>query len=141
MRDIQIRGGERGSLADAMTRDYGHVTNNVLVEEMPAIILNDDGVITDCNSACCNLLCCARAEIVWQHISKFLPQMHDAMLFNDCHLNPHLRYLSRIGHHFQAVRNDGTVFSSKVFFVELGNASERFIRAIIRPILQETSNA
>lgn len=141
MRDIQIRGGERGALTDAVNRDYRRVTNNVMTEEMPAIILNDDGIITDCNNACSSLLCGSRAEIVWQHISKFLPQMHDAMLFNNCHLNPQLRYLSRIGHHFQAVRNDGSVFFSKIFIVELGNTYESFIRVIIRPVLQEASNA
>lgn len=139
--DIQRRHSESGTHTDAITRSYGHVTHHVLIEEMPAIILNDDGIITDCNSACSSLLCGSRSEIVWQHISKFLPQMHDAMLFNNCHLSPQLRYLSRIGHHFQAIRNDGSVFFSKIFIVELGNTYESFIRVIIRPILQEATNA
>jgi PAS domain S-box-containing protein len=120
--------------AGGIMQGYRYIANTDLIEEMPAMMLSDDGVITDCNEACATLLGYSPAEVVWQHISKFLPQMHEAILFKDHHLNPQLRFLSRIGHLFKAVRGDGTVFLSKVFFVELGNTCESFIRVIIRPI-------
>jgi PAS domain-containing protein len=134
MRNIQKVYGETNTVAG----DYSHVIDHGLIEETPALMLNDDGIITDCNGACADLLGCATKDITSQHISKFLPQMQEAMLFNHHHhLNPQLRFLSHIGHHFQAIRNDGSFFFSKVFFVELGNTYESFIRVIIRPIQLE----
>jgi PAS domain-containing protein len=137
MRNIQKVYGETNTGTSTVTRDYSDVINHGLIEETPALMLNDDGIITDCNGACADLLGCATKDITSQHISKFLPQMQEAMLFNNHHLNPQLRFLSHIGHHFQAIRNDGSFFFSKVFFVELGNKYESFIRVIIRPIQLE----
>lgn len=142
MRDIQNeqkKYGDKNTAEDTVNYGYKHITNIDMIDDTPAMILNDDGIITDCNGACTNLLGCPQAEVIWQHISKFLPQIHDAMLFNNHQLNPHLRYLSHIGHHFKAVKNDGTLFFSKIFFVELGNTYESFIRVIIRPIQPEAT--
>jgi PAS domain-containing protein len=130
METIQKDYHETNTVTDAITQ----AANTDLIEEAPAMILSDDGTITNCNVACATLLGCPMTEIVWQHISKFLPQIQEEMLFKEHHLNPRLRFLSRIGHHFQAVRCNGALFASKVFFVELGNTCESFIRVIIRPV-------
>ncbi len=135
MDNIQRAYHEAITVSDAITQG----ANTNLVEEMPAMMLSDDGIITDCNGACATLLGRSPNRIVRQHISKFLPQIHETTLFKDHHLSPHLRFLSRIGHRFQAMRDDGTFFDSKVFFVELGNTRESFVRVIIRPIESETT--
>ena len=135
MDNIQRAYHETITVADAITQG----ANTNLIEEAPAMVLSDNGVITDCNGACATLLGIPPNGTVKQHISKFLPQIHELMLFKDRHLNPHLRFLSRIGNRFQAVRSDGTFFDSKVFFVELGNTCESFIRVIIRPIEPEAT--
>lgn len=139
MKNIQKEYRDTDAAVDTITRSYKHVANASLNEETPAMMLNYSGIITDCNWACARLLGYPQTQVIQQHISKFLPQIQETVLFKDHHLNPHLRFLSRIGHHFQAVRCNGAFFASQIFFVELGNTCESFIRVIIRPIELETA--
>lgn len=103
-------------------------------DDPSALTISDSGIITGCNKSCARLLGCKSTDLKLQHISKFFPQIRNETLFEEHHVNPRLCFLSRIGYHFQVVTSTGARFVSKMFFVELANTCENYIRVTIRPI-------
>lgn len=96
-----------------------------------------NGMITECNKACGKLLDCLPSELVWQHISRLLPQLSNVSLMQGQNLNPYLRFLSRIGYKFEVINLKGAHLIAKVFFCEIGCMGHRFLRVIICPLPQE----
>jgi PAS domain-containing protein len=79
------------------------------------LTLNDRGMICDCNRSGEALFKYRRSEMVWQHVSMLLPQLADMELVRNGAPNSGLRYLSRIGHRFQAVARDGNSFATELY--------------------------
>jgi len=74
-----------------------------------------------------------RCELVCRPVSMLLPQLGELELITSGHLNPYLRFLSRIGHHFHAVTRDGERFRSKLFFNLVGSPERGYLSLIVRP--------
>lgn len=98
------------------------------------LTLYDNGMIRDCNKAGGKLLGCSPTELTWQHISRFLPQLKEIVLVRNSHLNPYLRFLSRVGHHFEVIGLDGAHFAGELFFSEMENLGRHLLRIIICPV-------
>jgi len=118
---------ERVTVEDDVT-DFTATAGNVA-----ALILNDKGMIRDCNESAGKLLGCLPSQLVWQHISKFLPQLAETELMQGEQINPRLRFLSRLGHHFQVARIGNTGFASELFFHCVENSGRRHLRLILCP--------
>ncbi len=103
---------------------------------LAVLTLYDNGMIRDCSRVCAELLGCAASKLTWQHISIFLPQLADVALVNGERINPNLHFLSRIGHHFEAVGISGVHFACELFFNEVEILSQHCLRIIIQPITQ-----
>lgn len=116
--------------AKANTRSY--------VEDGIAILsVQANGTISGCNQSASELLSCDASSLTWQHVSTFFPQLTETALLVDEKINPNLRFLSRIGYHFEVVAMNGMRFASKLFFVDIDHLGEHYLRLIIRPISQE----
>ncbi len=102
--------------------------------ELAVLTLDDSGMIRDCNMASAKLLGCASNILIWQHISKFLPQLSNLTLVDGERVNPHLRFLSRIGHHFEVITTSGTRFFSAVFFNDVEDFGRHCLRIIFQPV-------
>lgn len=100
---------------------------------LAVLILDEDGVICECNSVVADLLGVAPDELTFQKISFFLPQFKAKMLIKDNHVNPYLLFLSRIGHNFMVIDKNGNTFQSQLFFSEM-NSHKTFLRMILCPI-------
>ena len=103
-------------------------------DQLAMLTLYDNGLIKDCNKAGGRLLGCAPNDLMWQHVSKLLPQLQAMVLFIDKKLNPRLRYLSRIGQHFEVITCTGIRYVCEIFFREFDQLGTRFLRIIICPI-------
>lgn len=101
------------------------------------LTLHYNGMITDCNKAGGRLLGCLPSELIWQHISRLLPQLKNIALTQGQDLNPYLRFLSRVGYKFEVIGSKGVHMICKVFFCEIGSMGHRFLRVIICPLTQE----
>lgn len=101
------------------------------------LTLHYNGMITDCNKAGGRLLGCLPSELIWQHISRLLPQLKNISLTQGQDLNPYLRFLSRVGYKFEVIGSKGVHMVCKVFFCEIGSMGHRFLRVIICPLTQE----
>ena len=113
-------------------------------EEEPAVLTVDvNGLIRNCNKAAGKLMGCASSRLVWQHVSSVLPLLSETALMQNGHINPRLRFLSRIGHHFQLAMPSGRNESGQIFFNDLESAGRHIVRLIIypdaRPILADTA--
>jgi hypothetical protein len=94
-------------------------------------------MITECNKAGGKLLGCLPSELIWQHISRLLPQLKNVALMEGPNLNPYLHFLSRVGYKFEVISLRGARLIAKVFFCEIGDMEQRFLRIIICPLSQE----
>jgi len=54
-------------------------------------------------------------------------------LLQDGQPNPRLRFICRIGRHFQALTRDGDQFASELFINLLGSAENSRLLLIVRP--------
>ena len=102
-------------------------------DDRAVLILDVNGLIRTCNKAAAKLMECSTSKLVWQHVSNFLPQLAGIQLIQDDHLNPRLRFLSRVGHRFALEKPNGGHMVSKVFFNDLDNAGRHSVRLIICP--------
>jgi len=103
-------------------------------EDVAALTLDDHGVIYDCNHAGEALFKYRRCELVCRPVSVLLPQLAELQLITSGHLNPYLRFLSRIGHHFHAVTQDGERFRSKLFLNLVDSPERGYLSLMVRPV-------
>ena len=108
-------------------------------DELVALILDERGMICDCSKAGEKLFGYLRGDLVWQHVSKLLPQLSDISLVSDGQINPRLGFLSHCGRLFQAKNQRGDTFYSALHFVYLNCGGERIIRLILRPSVSAES--
>jgi len=101
------------------------------------LTLHYNGMITECNKAGSRLLHCLPSELIWQHISRLLPQLKNVALMEGSNLNPYLHFLTRVGYKFEVISLSGARLIARVFFCEVGSMEHRFLRVIICPLSQE----
>lgn len=101
-------------------------------EELAALTLDQEGRICDCNEPAEELFGFNLDELVTRPISFLLPQLRDVEWIQNGALNPRLSFFCQIGRHFNAVRRDGTLFASRLFFHDLDNGKTSNLRLIIR---------
>lgn len=107
-------------------------------EDRLVLTMHYNGMITECNKAGGRLLGCLPSELVWQHISRLLPQLRNIALMEGANLNPYLHFLSRVGYKFDVISHTGVRLIARVFFCEIGSMGHRFLRVIICPLPQAT---
>jgi PAS domain-containing protein len=101
--------------------------------DVARLALNSRGVIRDCNRAAEVLFQTSRLALLRRHVSLLLPQLAHTDLIKNGQINPHLRFLSRIGRDFETVRQDGERFPSRIFLSALGGAEGGELSLIVRP--------
>ena len=101
--------------------------------DVAVLMLSDNGLIRECNQTCESLFGYLSGELIWQHVSKLLPQLQETMLMRDGHLNPRLCYLIRIGRRFEAVGLGGIRFAGTLFINEVENLGQHCLRLVVCP--------
>jgi PAS domain-containing protein len=96
----------------------------------------ENGLILKCNKAGAVLLGCEASQLIWQPISRLLPQLADMALVQNKEINPYLHFLSLVGHQFEVVAANGVHFASELFFSEVEELSRRCLRIVMQPIRQ-----
>jgi PAS domain S-box-containing protein len=107
--------------------------SRVAWQEPPTLTLDERGMICDCSKAGEELFGYRRKDMVWQHVSKLLPELAEISLVKNGELNQQLGFLSHCGHHFRAINQLGNAFMNELYFVLLDYAGRRTIRMIILP--------
>jgi PAS domain-containing protein len=108
-------------------------TESLPGDEPAVFTLDTNGLIRNCNKAAVQLLGCNSSTLVWQPVSNILPQLAETALMQDGHINPRLRFLSRVGHRFRLVISGGKQIMGRIFLNDLENAGRHTVRLIVYP--------
>jgi PAS domain-containing protein len=101
----------------------------------PAVLtLLENGLILACNKAGANLLGTEPEKLVWQPISRLLPQLADLKLVLDEKINPYLKFLSVVGHRYEVRALNGAHFACELFFSEVEEFGRHCLRVVMQPI-------
>jgi PAS domain-containing protein len=103
-------------------------------KEPAALMLDDNGMIHSCNQAGGELFGYSISELTGRHINKLFPQLAGVELVQDKRANTYLRFLSRIGHPFEAVHIGGKSLACELFFNDVVYLGRHCLRVIIRPV-------
>lgn len=108
--------------------------NNDALEDMAIMVIDSNNVIFHCNQSVGQLFNCNPSKILRKNISTILPQLQNIQLVQEENVNPELRFLSRVGHHFEVVALDGRRFDSKLYFKLVEDSGGYCLRLIIKPV-------
>lgn len=122
-----------GTPASYELEDALLLEDTIYPKDQIVLMIDANGLIRQCNKTAGKFMGCPTSKLVWQHISSLLPQLGNMNLLADGQLNPRLRYLSRIGHHFQLDISDDIPHSACIFVHELESAGRYYLRLIICP--------
>lgn len=98
-------------------------------------IIASNGMICRCNRLAALMLNSIPSKIVRQNVSRVLPQLKHIELIQAARVNPYLRFLSRIDHHFEVIAMNGRHFASNLYFNEVEDLGQHYLRLILRPVL------
>lgn len=113
---------------DTVRKDYKNAS--------AVITLLQNGMILACNKACGDLLGVAPEKIIWQPISRLLPQLADISLILDNKINPYLKFLSVAEHHFDLVTTNGSHIVCELFFSVIDELSKCCLQITLQPFKQ-----
>ena len=99
----------------------------------PALSLDERGMIQDCSKSFEKLFGFKRCDLVWQHISRLLPQLSEVDLVQTGRLNPFLNYLCHCGHRYEVQNRKGDYFLCNLSFVHVEFGGKRSLRLIVNP--------
>jgi nitrogen-specific signal transduction histidine kinase len=109
----------------------------VLNKNTPAVLtLLQNGMILACNKACGELLGVEPEKLVWQPISRLLPQFADISLILDKKINPYLKFLSVAGHQFDVVSTNGRHVACELFFSIVDEFGKCCLQITMKPFRQ-----
>jgi hypothetical protein len=133
--DLQPEGNraiETGLPACAIRQEW---TDEHLPErdDLPAISLDERGMILDCNKPFEVLFGFDWRDLVWHHITKVFPQLSTVEFTQAGQVYPLLDYLVRCSHLYQAKNRQGATFSSNLIFIRLEHEGKRLLRLIVFP--------
>jgi hypothetical protein len=126
----QMQRSSSSNTLDAVNSAFTEVNAE---ENMMELILNENGLILNCNSVGGKLLGYMTCQLLRQPVSKFLPQLKNTTLVQNGKINPRLCFLSRIGHLFEVASSHGESFPSRLFFNEVENDGQKRLRLVIYP--------
>jgi PAS domain-containing protein len=101
--------------------------------DMPAaLMLDESGIIRDCERGVEGLFGYKRPELVWRHVSLLLPQLAGIPLLKNGEVNHQFCFHCRIGNSFQARAKDGACFGTLLFLNDIGRPGSPKLRLIVR---------
>jgi len=108
--------------------------------ELPALWMDRTGIIVECNPALETVFGYAGRELVSQHVSVVLPELSTGYVFRGGSLNPMLDFLSHLGHHFHARKQNGYAFGAELHFIENHHGEPKTIRLLVQPQDEDASS-
>ena len=103
-------------------------------DELPVLLLNEEGLIQDCNKPVEKLFGFRLSELVWQHISCLFPQLAELALIQKGQINPKLHFISHCGHIFLGLNKQGTPVPNELSFIRLDHHGSGTLRLILCPV-------
>ncbi|SES65204.1 hypothetical protein SAMN05216326_101139 [Nitrosomonas marina] len=99
------------------------------------LILTENGTIVESNEKSEKLLGLTLGKTGSNHISSLIPLLTEIDLLEKGNerVNPYLRFLSRIGHHFKVTGAEGRELSCQLYFSDIEYNNQHLIMIMIHP--------
>jgi PAS domain S-box-containing protein len=107
--------------------------SSVELNEPPVLLLDEAGMIKDCNKSVERLFGYRLSELAWQHVSRLFPQLSGAALIQKGQVNPKIGYISRCGHIFHGLDKQGNAVPAEMTLIRLEHDGLCTLRLILRP--------
>lgn len=133
MHTVLINSQEKGTVSNRLLEDK---TKNQSDAEFNLAVLTLDcnGTIRECSKAGAEFLGCSQDKLIYRHVSIIFPKLEDIKLMKGNDINPNLRFLSRVGYHFDGINMSGVHMACALFFNEVENFGNKCLRVIFRPV-------
>ncbi len=102
-------------------------------DELVALMLDEAGLVRECNPAGEEFFGYRRAELLRQHVSKVLPQLGAHPLLENGRLDSLLLFRCRIGGCFHALIRSGDRIAVDLYISDLGSRGSHRLRVLVRP--------
>jgi len=101
--------------------------------ELPVLLLDEAGLISDCNKTLEMLFGYRLCEIAWQHISCLIPQLAGLELVKKGRINPRLDFICHCGHIFQGLSKEGSAILAEMNLIGVQHNGSFALRVILHP--------
>lgn len=98
-----------------------------------SLLLDEQGMIRDCDNVCVDLFGYSLRELVSAHVSKLLPRLSGIELVQDGQFNTQVDDLCHRGHVFQVRARHGGAFPSELTFVSQDHSGTRMLKLFVLP--------
>ena len=103
------------------------------------LTLLENGMIISCNEGGGELLGCEPSNLKWQHISKLVPMLKEISLMLDRKINPYLKFLSIVGHRYEAVGMNEVCFSCELFYFIMDDPDRICLQTAMQPVRRQAT--
>ena len=107
-------------------------------EAMAVMILSESGLISDCSEKGASLLGWTQHELIGRAIIDVIPKLASVTLLKQGRVNAYLRFLSRIGHHFELIAKDGSRATGEILFSDVQQNGVHYLLLTIQ--LDQSAN-
>ena len=108
---------------------------------LATLTLLENGMILSSNDAGGMLLGCDPNVLKWQHISRLVPMLKEISLMLDGKINPYLKFLSTVGHRFEAVGMNKVGFRCELFFPNAEDSSKSCLQITMQPVRRQATRS
>jgi transcriptional regulator of aromatic amino acid metabolism len=118
-----------------------HATLHALIDEReteryspPALSLDTNGYIQECDNTVEKLFGYRQHELLWQHISCLFPKFSEMDLLQGNRLNPMLSYICHCDYVFEAINKQSEIVICNLKFFLMEHKGVPNLRMIVRSI-------
>ena len=106
------------------------------------LVVSEDGIIIESDECAGKFPDCFNSNKDNNHISRLVPFLTkvDLLEKENERVNPYLRFLSRIGHHFEVTGSNDTTFFAELYFSDIIYHKRHLIMIMLYPIRHKNSH-
>jgi len=106
---------------------------------LATLALLENGIILNSNEAGGVLLGCEPDDLKWQPVSRLFPMLKEISLMLDGKINPYLKFLSTVGHRFEAVGMNEVGFRCELFFFVVEDSNRSCLQISMQPVRRQAT--
>ncbi len=88
-------------------------------EAFAVMIVSEQGLIYDCSEKGASLLGWMQHDLIGRSVAEVIPKLASVTLLKQGRANAYLRFLSRIGHHFELIGKNSRRATGEIFFSDV----------------------
>ena len=101
-------------------------------EAFAVMIVSEQGLIYDCSEKGASLLGWMQHDLIGRSVAEVIPKLASVTLLKQGRANAYLRFLSRIGHHFELIGKNDMRTTGEIFFSDVQQEGVHYLLLTIQ---------